>query len=348
MKESPPVIRGPYFQDLQSQPKALEATCGWLAERGRWSAASAFLDAHRASRIVLTGMGSSFHVLHPLNLAMIEAGFAPVMMETSELIHYGRALIDDKTLVIAVSQSGRSAETLRLIEARKGAAMLAVTNTLDSPLARVSDFALVSQAGPEATVSCKTYVTALMMLHWLAAIASGRTEAETLRSLAPAAALFKDYLVHWRRHCDVLADRLRPIRHLFLAGRGSSLAAVGTGALIIKEAARCHAEGMSSAAFRHGPMEMLQQQMCTVVFSGAQPTRDLNRQLLHDLKSKGGACEEISEESACAPLRIPNVEPHLLPLVEILPVQMMTLALAALASREAGRFEHATKITATE
>lgn len=348
IEESLRVIKGPYFRDLLSQPKALTATFEWLAERGRWSAVSEFLSAHRARRIVLTGMGSSFHSLHPLNIALINAGVSPVLMETSELIHYGRALIDEQTLIIAVSQSGRSAETLRLIEVGKYAPLLAVTNTHDSPLAQASRCALVSQAGPEATVSCKTYVTGLMMLQWLGAIAGGRSEADTMRVLGQAASCFDDYLNDWQEHCEALAEKLRGIRHLFLAGRGDSLAAVGTGALIIKESAHCHAEGMSSAAFRHGPMEMLQPHMRTVVFSGAAPTRELNRQLLRDLTEKGGACDEIGEEAAYAPFRLRNVEAQLRPLVEILPIQMMTLALAALASREAGRFEHATKITATE
>ena len=348
MKQSMQVIEGPYFQDLMSQPKALDATFAWLAESGRWGAVSAFLSEHRARRMVLTGMGSSFHSLHPLNIALINAGFTPVLMETSELIHYGRALIEERTPIIAVSQSGRSAEILRLIEVSRPAPLLAVTNTQDSPLAHASRCALVGQAGPEATVSCKTYVTGLMTLQWLGAIAAGRPEADTMRVLSRAASYAGEYLSHWHEHCEALAEKLHAIRHLFLAGRGDSLAAVGTGALIIKESAHCHAEGMSSAAFRHGPMEMLQAHMRTVVFSGAAPTRELNWQLLRDLAEKGGACDEIGEEATYAPFRLPNVEALLRPLVEILPIQMMTLALAALASREAGRFEHATKITATE
>jgi glutamine---fructose-6-phosphate transaminase (isomerizing) len=150
------------------------------------------------------------------------------------------------------------------------------------------------------------------------------------------------------RHTLALVDVLRDKRHLFLAGRGDSLAAVATGALIIKESARFHAEGMSSAALRHGPLEMLQPDMLTTVFSGAERTRALNRQLVTDLQARGQPCLEIGTESASAALRIPDCDPILRPLVEILPVQIMSLALAALAGREAGRFEHTSKVTATE
>jgi len=348
LKEPLRVIEGQYFQDLMAQPEALEATFAWLSDHGRWRTVNAFLSARRWKRIVLTGMGSSFHSLHPLNLTLIEAGFTPILMETSELIHHGRALFDEQTLIVAVSQSGRSAETLRLLEVNKVAPLLAVTNTQDSPLANSSHCALLSQAGIEATVSCKTYVSGLLMLQWLGAIAAGRPEAETTRVLGRAAALVDQYLKNWREHSEALAEKLRGARHLFLAGRGDSLAAVGTGALIIKESAHCHAEGMSSAAFRHGPMEMLQKHMRTVVFSGGGQTRELNRHLIRDLTGKGGLCDEIGDESTYEPFRLPSVDVHLQPLVEILPIQMMTLALAALSGREAGRFEYATKITATE
>ena len=191
-------------------------------------------------------------------------------------------------------------------------------------------------------------MSGLLALQWLGSIVAGRSQAETMRVLGRAAGLVDEYLKNWREHSEAIAEKLIGMRHLFLAGRGDSLAAVGTGALIIKESAHCHAEGMSSAAFRHGPMEMLQKHMRTVVFSGSGPTRELNRHLIRDLAEKGGLCDEIGDESTYAPFRLPSVDAQLRPLVEILPIQMMTLALAALSGREAGRFEHATKITATE
>ena len=89
-------------------------------------------------RVVLTGMGSSHLGLVPLHLRLVEAGLLPLTVESSELLHYQRALLDDGTLLVLVSQSGRSAEILRLLEAVRGrdVATLAVTNTAASPLAR--------------------------------------------------------------------------------------------------------------------------------------------------------------------------------------------------------------------
>jgi glucosamine--fructose-6-phosphate aminotransferase (isomerizing) len=120
------------------------------------------------------------------------------------------------------------------------------------------------------------------------------------------------------------------------------------GALILKESTRIHAEGMSSAAFRHGPMEMLDRDMATLVFTGEERTRQLNQRLAQELAASGQRCYEIGPGAALAPFRLLESEPLLQPVLEILPVQMMTLALAGLAGREAGRFERASKVTTTE
>ena len=348
MKSAPKIIEGQYFRDLLAQPQALHATLAWLGQAGRWDAARTFVGGRPWQRIVLTGMGSSFHTLHPLNLALIDAGLNPVMMETSELVHYGLRLCDEQTLVIAVSQSGGSAETVRLLDVERAASIVGVTNTADSSLATRANLALLSQAGPEFSVSCKTYVANMLTLQWLAGLLTGKDESHWRTQLEPAAELVGAYLQHWRSHCEQLSEKLRGMRHLFLTGRGSSLSAVGTGALIIKEAARVHAEGMSSAAFRHGPIEMLRPDMLIAVFSGDARTQELNHRLARDLLARGAHCLEIGAAANLPALQLRNCGPLLRPIMEILPVQMMTLALAGLAGVEAGHFEQASKITGTE
>jgi len=348
VKAAPSVVEGQYFHDLMAQPQALRATLAWLGQPGRWEQARKFVTQRPWRRIVLTGMGSSYHTLHPLNLTLIEAGLEPVMMETAELVHYGLPLCGEQSLIIAVSQSGGSAETIRLLELEHRATVLGVTNTANSPLAQRAELALLSQAGPEFSVSCKTYVANMLILQWLAAVLAGAEENATLAQLGATADLVADYLRDWRGHSDSLAEKLRGARHLFLTGRGRSLSAVGTGALIIKEAARVHAEGMSSAAFRHGPIEMLRPDILIAVYRGDDRTQELNHRLVRDLIARGAHCYEIGTEAALPALRLAACAPALRPILEILPVQMMTLALASLAGREAGYFEQASKITGTE
>jgi glucosamine--fructose-6-phosphate aminotransferase (isomerizing) len=342
------IVEGSYFHDLMAQPQALSATLASLDDGKTWAAARDFVTARSWRRVVLTGMGSSFHALHPLSLSLIDAGFTPLMMETAELIHYGLPLCDDETLIVLVSQSGQSAETLGLIERNKHAPVLGITNTPDSVLAKRADLVLMTHAGPEFSVSCKTYVTGMMVLQWLQAIFAGENERDTLKRLIPGAALVEQYLKEWRAHVAVLGGLLRGARHLFLAGRGRSLAAVGTGALIIKESSHFHAEGMSSAAFRHGPLEMLGNDVTTFVFAGEGTVQALNRRLVRELVGGGLRCEEIGPDAGLEPLCIPDCDSLVRPILEILPVELTTLALAGLAGREAGQFERASKVTETE
>ena len=343
------VIEGEYLQDLLDQPRALEDTLETLGGSKPLLNLGQRLRRGNFQRVVLTGMGSSFHALHPLNLQLISYGFTAIMVETSELIHYKARFFDPKTLIIAVSQSGQSAEMVRLAEVnRTRSAVIAVTNTPESPLVKHATAALFTQAGPEFSVSCKTYVTALMVLKWLGDILCERDIRQSHRELKNAAPIVAAYLADWPACVKSVAERLNRIRHLFLVGRGASLAAVGTGALIVKESDRFHAEGMSSAAFRHGPFEMLNEDTFVVVFSGDHKTRDLNRRLLDDIQQGGGHAELVGETSSLDCFRLTDDHSSIRPILEILPIQIITLSLAALAGREPGKFELATKVTTTE
>jgi glutamine---fructose-6-phosphate transaminase (isomerizing) len=343
------IVEGAYLHDLLDQPQALENTLKSLDHPKALLDLASRLERRKFQRVVLTGMGSSFHALHPLNLQLIGHGFTSVMAETSELIHYGKSFFDPKTLVVAVSQSGQSVEMVRLIEVNGSrSVVIAVTNTPDSHLAKHATAALYTQAGREFSVSCKTYVTALMALKWLGDILCRRDVRQSRRELKPAAGAVADYLGHWHEHVRNLAAKLQGIQHLFLVGRGASLAAVGTGALIIKESDHFHAEGMSSAAFRHGPMEMLSEETLVVVFSGDDRTRELNHRLVADIRQEAGRAERVGETATLDAFRLPDRSGSIRPILEILPMQMITLALGAIAGREPGKFDRAAKVTTIE
>jgi glutamine---fructose-6-phosphate transaminase (isomerizing) len=343
------VIEGAYLRDLLDQPESLSATLASLHDPKPLRQIAAKLRRGKFRSIVLTGMGSSFHALHPINIDLINHGLVAMMVETSELVHYKRQLFDPKTLIIAVSQSGQSVEMVRLLQINRGkSTIVALTNTADSPLARNADATLLTQAGNEFSVSCKTYVTALMALRWLTDLLCECDLRRTHRELEEASPLVRNYLSNWKDHVQTLAKLLAGTRHLFLVGRGSSLAAVGTGALVVKESDHFHAEGMSSAAFRHGPFEMLGEEIFVLVFAGDGKTRDLNRRLVEDIREQRGRTELVGEDIEYASLRLPSGPATIHPILEILPVQMITLALAAQAGREPGRFELATKVTTRE
>ncbi len=333
-----------YLRDLLDQPRALRDTIAALNVKP----ALAALAARRFARIVLTGMGSSLHALHPMNQRLAAGGFCPVMAETSELLHGLRGLLTGETLLVAVSQSGRSAETVRLLEqAGPRPHTIGVTNTPDSPLALVPDAAIVTRAGAENSVACKTYLSILAALDWLGSVLCGDDLEAALAELAQAPWLAENYLTRWQNHVEQLCSELAGIEHVFLAGRGRSLATVGNGGLILKESAHVHAEGMSAPAFRHGPIEMLRDDVFVLVFAGEPATAPLNVRLFDDIRNAGGRTALISESAAGA-FRLPAGPARLCPILEMLPVQMMSLALAQLKDHEPGVFRHTSKVTTVE
>jgi len=343
------VVEGDYFRDLLSQPDALRDTLDQLKESKELQVLATRLQKHKFKSVVLTGMGSSFHALNPLLLQLTNAGHPTMMVETSELIYYRRQLLNPDSLIVAVSQSGRSAEMIRLLKENHGRApLIAVTNTADSPLARRSNALLLTRAGEEFSVSCKTYVCALLALKslgdQLCGIPANRTR-EELNFILPATT---HYLARWKQYAESMLPQLAGVRQLFLVGRGPSLAAVGTGALILKESTQFPSEGLSSAAFRHGPFEMVGPETFVLIFLGDTKTRELNKRLLADIRANAGRAELVAQDSGDCAYCLPKVPPSLLPIMEILPVQMLTLALAAINGRQPGKFRLASKITTTE
>ncbi len=330
------VIRGPYLEDLLAQPAALQAT---IASFGESNAALTKIAQRSFDRIVLTGMGSSLSACHPLMLRFVHHGRAAMIVDTSELVHGLKSLLTKDTLVIAVSQSGRSAETVRLVEQEnRSFALVGVTNTPGSPLATHADALVLTHAGSETTVSCKTYVATLAALTHLGDVLfSERT------SLAALPETMKHYLDGWRGHVADLGPLFDGVRDVFFAGRGASLAAAYTAGLIVKESTRLHAEGMTSAALRHGPMEMSAPHVFALVYEGDPAVAPLNHALVADLERAGMRARIAGPTATVAALRLPTD-----PVLDILPAQMISIVLAAHVGIEAGRFLHATKITATE
>lgn len=341
------VIQGRYFQDLLGQPEALENTLPVLEVTDKLRRLTPMEGKYH--RVVLTGMGASLNALQPLYLSLLACGTSALLVETSELIHFLPRLLDESTLVVAVSQSGKSAETVKLLDlpGRKSP-VVGVTNGADSPLAMRADASLVTRAGSEFSVSCKTYVSAIAVLAWLGGLLCGGQPGRSAGELRQAPGLVRDYLSRWQSHVESLMRELEGVRDLFFLGRGSSLAAAMNSGLIIKESTRFHSEGMSSAAFRHGPFEMVDSHLFALVYAGDPQVEELNRSLVKDIRRAGGRAFLCGPQSDAEALRLPAVAPALRPILEILPAQMISLALGALTGVEAGKFRKATKVTETE
>lgn len=344
------VIEGSYVRDLLAQPEVLREVMANLALRTPETEGVTGLGPRKFRRVVLTGMGSSWHALYPLHLQLSAAGFASFWLEASELLLGFGSLRGADTLVVMVSQSGESAEIVRLLEQRSEfGPIIGVTNQAGSRLGRLATATLLLRAGPEATVSCKTYLATLAVLHWFGSVLTGVGSVAALTEIETATRGVTRYLDGWRSHVAALEPLVAGVQCVFVTGRSVSLATAGTGGLILKESTRQPSEGMSCAAFRHGPLEMVSERVLVLVCAGDTRTAPLHQRLAEDIRRAGGRVGYLSSEAGNGEVfRLPEVAPALLPLVEILPVQMLSLAIAARDGREAGRFEHATKITTAE
>jgi glucosamine--fructose-6-phosphate aminotransferase (isomerizing) len=335
-----------YLSDLLDQPRALRATLEALAKASPLEEIRGKLQEGKYRRVILTGMGSSFHGLYPLQLLLFSLPVGVTRLETAELIHYAAGLIDPGNLIIAVSQSGESAEIVQLLERTRGRVdVVGVTNTAGSALAERSSRAIITQAGEEATVSCKTYISALAALVWLGDELLGDRQFESLVETPERVAA---YWMDWRVSVEMLRQELEGVRNLYLLGRGGSLPAALAGALIIKEASRFGAEGMNCAAFRHGPLEVVTEQTLAFVFDGEAVTSEMNRRLVEDISRAGGRAVLVGKAGGDAPYGFPRGAEAARPMMEIMLAQMVSLALAEIAGQEAGRFRHARKVTIVE
>jgi glutamine---fructose-6-phosphate transaminase (isomerizing) len=335
-----------YREDILAQPDALRSTLSALEETTFSDEIDAGVRQGRWPRILLTGMGSSYFTLLPLVHRLLAAGCPAWLVETSELL-YSPAFLRPGSLIIAASQSGASGETVHLLEKLPPeTTLIGLTNTIDSPLHRGSTCSVVTRAGEESTVSCKTYVTALAAQCWLGdQLCDGARE---FPALADLPAQVEAYLARTSEHVHRLTGLLDGVRQVYLAGRGISLPSAGTGGLILKESVHISAEGMSSAAFRHGPIEMVGPETFVLVFAGLGETVALNRRLVQDILRLGGRAALVDSNGGTGVFDLPPCAPQALPVLEILPVQMLTLALAELRHITPGSFTMASKVTAIE
>ncbi len=343
------IIHGPYLSDLLRQGNVLHEVCTALSRTVPPHGLRDHLQYHTYRRVVMTGMGSSFHACYPLHLRLSRAGFVSHHVETSELLLGFGPLKSRDTLLIVVSQSGESAEVVELLrDSHAFGHVIGITNQPSSTLGRAAHTVLALHAGEEATVSCKTYIATLAVLHWLGDVLAGGHPAKSVEALGSLEQPMHAYLANYQSHVEVLTALIAAIRSVYVVGRGVSLATTGTGGLILKESTRQPAEGMSAAAFRHGVIEMVGPHTLVLVLLGQPEIADLHRKLATDISNHGGPVIVIGSDAGIPePFRIPEVPEPLLPLVEILPVQMLSLAIAARDGREAGRFKLASKITTT-
>ncbi len=342
----------PYIADILAQPQALNDLLENF-DPSILEPLSRRLRQGEFDRILITGMGSSYSSAYPAWMHLARLPIPIMLVPTAELLHSALAQVGPRTLLWINSQSGQSGEIVRLLDAiqpAKPACTLAFVNDGASPLANRAGVVVPIRAGAEVTVSTKTYTNMLAALTLATAQLRGESLRESLEALRVAAGEMQAYLSDWEARVAEVDGLIGRVEQTLILGRGSSLAAVWVGSLINKEAARCTFEGMSAADFRHGPLELAGPSLQVLVYAGEPSTRSLNRALALEVVRYGGKAIWIApEQDAELPtLVIPQVAEPARPLMEVLPVQMLTIAMARRKGLEPGRFRHVGKITAQE
>lgn len=349
----------PYIEEILSQPEAL------LAALPRYDLTPLeplcrAIQHGEYDRIILTGMGASLYGAYPAWLLLAQAGLPAYWVDAAELLHYAGSLVTPRSLLWIISQSGRSAELIPLLEPswnHRPARLLATTNDLASPLAQAADLALSIDAPVELTVSTRTYTNTLAITQLAAqALASGETGSQS-KTLATAYSQLEktgqamaEYLKNWQEHVAALGQTLGTPQNLVLLGRGPSLAAVLTGTLILAEASKTMTTPMNAAEFRHGPLEMTGPRLTILTFLGQDSAIPLNQRLVHDLRGYGASAFLIAPQpdAELPVLAMPPAAGIGLPLAEILPLQMLTITLAEQQGLEPGKFYRAGKVVLAE
>ncbi|MFZ5820773.1 MAG: SIS domain-containing protein [Chloroflexota bacterium] len=342
----------PYISDILSQPATLRNAVQVFSPAALRSLVER-IQGGDFDRIVLTGMGASYHAGATAYVHLSGLPVPVFLVNAAELVHYLSGQVGTRTLLWINSQSGRSAELKHLLERispQLPACLLACVNDETSPLALAADICLPIHAGPEATVSTKTYLNTLAV-NLLAARQVAGYEVETFRQeMLSIADRMEAWLGEWGTRVRELDAMLGDFDELLILGRGASMSAVGCGALINKEAAKCAFEGMQAADFRHGPLELVAPGFRAMLFAGSQVTSALNRNLAFDIVGSGGQVIWLDVEPApgLPTFLLPPASDLARPLVEILPMQLLTLVMAERKGIAPGEFRVVGKVTTKE
>ena len=264
-------------------------------------------DLSRFVRIIFTGMGSSDYATIPLELRLAERGLPVWRLQTSRLLDTP-GMLSDNTLLWITSQSGRSGEVVALLERLprdRRITIVATTNDPDSPIAQAAAHVLRLHSGTEATVSCKSYLNTLAVLHRAGTRLCGESDARALDDIHRLAEALPERLARpspvIRRLAETLQDH--PGRRFALVGAGADATTALTGALILKEAAKVPAEGYVGGAFRHGPMELAGPDLAILLFGSGSYDADASlAQLSRDLAGTGSSVVSVG------PTPLPDAE----------------------------------------
>ena len=347
----------PFIAEISGQPDALRRAAAGLA--GQAEALNEIARRARGLTPVFTGMGSSYDACYPAVTELATAGIVAMMLDSAELLHFRTGMLGAGTLLVTVSQSGESAEIVRLVadlrDRPERPFVVGVTNGGTNTLAGLADIALDTLAGEEIGPSTMTFAGSIVLLGALARLLAGEpTTAVTQRVAAEAelTAVAMEHVLGDRALPEGLASWLGERSTVVILGRGPARAAAEMGALTIKEAVGMAVESLETAQFRHGPLELAGPELAAIVIATEPETNALDLGLAGELLAAGAAVLLITHEAAgpagATRIEIGPLDRTLAPAVALLPSQLLAWRLAAIRGREPGSYYRASKVTTRE
>jgi len=291
-------------------------------------------DMRNAKGVFFLGCGSSYNACLAASYIFSKVAKMHVnVVLASEFPNYEHFL-NDKTLVIAVSQSG---ETMDLLEAvrtarSKGSKVVSITNVVGSSITRDSDHTIMTNAGPEISVlSTKSYTSQLAILTMLAHGMSGRLEEERKKLDHLWNTIYLLTSENTRNKIKALAEKLKDSRSVFLIGRGLQYATALEAALKIKEVSYIHAEAFAGGELKHGTIALIESGTPCIVFVSKNNEKEILSNAM-EVKSRGGYIVGVSAEDNEVFdfwIKVPESGEHT-PVCQIIPMQILAYQLAVL------------------
>ncbi len=303
-------------------------------------------SAEKLSRVVLVACGTAYYACAVGQYMIEQLAGVPCDIDLASEFRYRRPILDDQCIVVPVSQSGETADTLAALEEgkRQGARILSVTNTRDSTIARASHDVLYTHAGPEIGVaSTKCFTAQVVSLYMLAiklAILRGRLSEDEIRSrLHDLIRLprFVEQVLQLDAEIEEIAHRYFKASDFLFLGRGIMYPIALEGALKLKEISYIHAEGYAAGEMKHGPIALIDENMPVVVIATRGPLQDKLVSNLEQVRSRDGQVIAIASEGddeiaakANETIQIPDLGEYLTSLLAVVPLQLLAYHVATL------------------
>lgn len=317
-----------------------------------------------ANRIVIVACGTSWHAALIGKRVIQEMCQISVEVEYASEFRYGCPYITDRDVVIAISQSGETADTLAAIHlARsKGAFVYGICNVVGASIPRDTDSGTYIHVGPEIGVaSTKAFtgqVTVLTLLALCAGQIRGTVSEETVKEISKALRQLPKTIKEVLKLADTIKDmsRIFTFAHNFLyLGRGYNYPTALEGALKLKEISYIHAEGYPAAEMKHGPIALIDNEMPTVIIAPSDSLYDKIISNVQQVKSRGGSVIAIvskgnrsMEHIADYCLEIPEVPECLTPIVSAVPLQLLAYYIAVNKGKDVDRPRNLAKSVTVE